>query len=603
MARTLKLDVLVDDHGGVRTLRNVADAERSIAHEATGASTALSSLGTFVSRAAAAFAGFIVADVALRGLRATVEFATRAAFGMNAELETSTLQFETLMGSSARAEAHVKSLFEFAKRTPFETGPIIEASRILQVFGGDALNTMETLQLLGDTAAATAAPIDELARWTGRLYAALQGGQPVGEATRRLMELGVISPQAVEQMRALAESSGGASKAFAFFTEELGKNEGAMAKQANTWKGLTSTFVEGAQLAMAEAFEPLFELVKSGLSTINQMMGSEGFQGAVARFQATLTDALPTAAQMMTGLISALGFLVEAAQASVQALNFLWIGILRGAEAILNLTTTAFEGAKALLQVAIALDPLGTATEFYTQLLFKLAITQADVEAGAISLRQAQDRALTRYTEGSAILTDFSEILRSSQGVVDAMTASHDSAATAVDSHANAVTRLTTEQLRFAEDAMPKSLNAMAAFMSQMVTWSTATPGGIGFNPSDWIVDGVPFTPPTSVPQAGGGPPAGVPGGGGGYGGGYPMYGGGGGGGGQGPYFLPDYGKPVYGAGGLLGYQSQTTPVGSGTTVNIDAKGAIFESDAVLTRLADQVASKLAGRYGQGALI
>src|SRR3990167_9797496 len=38
--------------------------------------------------------------------------------GMNAELETSTLQFETLFKDADRAKKHVKSLFDFAAKTP-----------------------------------------------------------------------------------------------------------------------------------------------------------------------------------------------------------------------------------------------------------------------------------------------------------------------------------------------------------------------------------------------------------------------------------------------------------------------------------------------------
>ena len=57
----------------------------------------------------------------------------------NASVETATLQFKILMGDADRAKEHVKDLFEFAKATPFESGPIIEASRALRAAGRDAL--------------------------------------------------------------------------------------------------------------------------------------------------------------------------------------------------------------------------------------------------------------------------------------------------------------------------------------------------------------------------------------------------------------------------------------------------------------------------------
>ena len=41
------------------------------------------------------------------------------AIDMNAELETSTLQFSTSMGSTDKAKKHVQDLFAFAAHTPF----------------------------------------------------------------------------------------------------------------------------------------------------------------------------------------------------------------------------------------------------------------------------------------------------------------------------------------------------------------------------------------------------------------------------------------------------------------------------------------------------
>src|SRR5688572_28984360 len=65
-------------------------------------------------KTAAKFAGIAAVAIAVKE---SFDFAKGAAIGMNATLETSTLQFGTLMGDATRAEAHVKSLFEFAKKT------------------------------------------------------------------------------------------------------------------------------------------------------------------------------------------------------------------------------------------------------------------------------------------------------------------------------------------------------------------------------------------------------------------------------------------------------------------------------------------------------
>lgn len=189
----------------------------------------------------------------------------QGAFGMNATLETTTIQFETLMGSATQAEAHVKDLFAFAKDTPFETGPIIEASRTLRVAGGAALDTRDNLRMLGDAAAATSAPINEVSRWTGRLYAALQGGRPFGEASENLSRLAIISPQVRTQMESMQKAGASADEIWKVFTDTLSKFDGAMLKQAGTWTGLTSSIKDSLGILSATAAKPLFDVAKLGL--------------------------------------------------------------------------------------------------------------------------------------------------------------------------------------------------------------------------------------------------------------------------------------------------------------------------------------------------
>src|SRR5206468_2629668 len=124
-----------------------------------------------VTRVAEFAAGIGVAHLAIEGLRRgmdAVKEAIAGTFETNASLETAQLQFKILMGSADKAQEHVRELFEFAKATPFEAGPIIQASRQLEVMGGAALNTKANLTLIGDAAAGVSAPIQEVANWVGR---------------------------------------------------------------------------------------------------------------------------------------------------------------------------------------------------------------------------------------------------------------------------------------------------------------------------------------------------------------------------------------------------------------------------------------------------
>lgn len=195
--------------------------------------------------------------------------------GMNARLETSTLQFETLTKDADFAKAHIKNLFEFAKTTPFETQPIIEGSRKLEAFGHAALNNMKVITDIGNTSAATGADFGELAFWVGRAYASLKSGAPIGEVIMRLTELAVVTGEDASELRKLSEHGGSAEKAWNILTKAFEANEGAMKKQEHTWAGLTSTFSDTIKILSGTATSPIFELLKEKLSGINEALNSE----------------------------------------------------------------------------------------------------------------------------------------------------------------------------------------------------------------------------------------------------------------------------------------------------------------------------------------
>lgn len=251
--------------------------------------------------------GFGAATLAMTGLSAAFGSVSDGVFGMNSTLETSTLQFETLMGDADKAQAHVESLFDFAARTPFETGPIIEASRVMQTFGGDALNTKDNLTLFGDAAAATNAPINDIAFWMSRAYAAIQGGQPFGEARMRLMELGVITPQVASELEGLTKSGASSDEVWTSLTGSLDKFGGAMEKQAGTFDGLMATFSDTVGMFLAKAGRPLFEGLKDILGAVNDFAASPAFGAITEALGAGLSQAIGGIVSLFGELATVLG--------------------------------------------------------------------------------------------------------------------------------------------------------------------------------------------------------------------------------------------------------------------------------------------------------
>lgn len=240
-------------------------------------------MGGVLKNALSTMAGMVGGDLSVRGLMASFGGLKEAIIGTNATLESSTLQFETLMGSAERAKTHVESLFEFAKKTPFETGPVIQASKLLQTFGGDALNTTKNLTMVGDATAATGGQINDLAFWVGRAYSMIQGGQPFGEAAMRLQELAVLTPKARQEMEALQKQQKGSAEVWKVMEKELSRFSGAMEKQAGTWAGVTSTLKDIFNLTLAKAFEPAFKAVRDSIKGLNDYLsGPEFTKGAEA---------------------------------------------------------------------------------------------------------------------------------------------------------------------------------------------------------------------------------------------------------------------------------------------------------------------------------
>jgi hypothetical protein len=219
--------------------------------------------------------GFVGASMAMAAVGQVFTMAKDAVIGMNATLETSELKFATLMKDADAARAHVAFLFEFAKKTPFETGPILEASIKLQTFGGAALNTQQNLTLLGDASAAVGAPFEQLGTWVGRMYSALKGGQPFGEAAMRLQEMAVLTPQARKALEDIAKTSATTEEKFAVLQKALGEFAGSMEKQAGTWTGVVSTFKDSIGIMSAQAMKPLFELLRDGIAKMNEFLSSE----------------------------------------------------------------------------------------------------------------------------------------------------------------------------------------------------------------------------------------------------------------------------------------------------------------------------------------
>jgi hypothetical protein len=212
----------------------------------------------------------LVGGGVIGGLAATV----RAAFGV----ETIETQFKVLLGSAEEAKKRIRELQEFSASTPFQLSDIAEASRQLHVFSQGAMGGAESLRSIGDAAAATGQGINEVAFWVGRAYAAIQGGQPFGQAAMRLQQMGIMTPKVAAEMQRLQASGASAEQVFAVLQGRLGEFDGGMDALSKTGSGLVSTLKDNWSLALADFGKAFMDLSK------------EGIQGLIDRIQQLRED-------------------------------------------------------------------------------------------------------------------------------------------------------------------------------------------------------------------------------------------------------------------------------------------------------------------------
>lgn len=208
--------------------------------------------------------------------------------------------FEVLLGSAEAAKKRVAELTDFAGQTPYTRDAIYEASRVLEVFTGNALSTGDGLRLVGDIAAGTQKEFGDVALWMGRLYDAMASGRPVGAMTSALQEMGAISGDARERLEKLADSGMDITKTWPKAVEEFSRFDGMMGKLsdnlANLLLGVKSffnnTFVKRWGQGLAEGITPLLQSFRQWRRENSKLIAAMGDQmeRTAARFSRFFVD-------------------------------------------------------------------------------------------------------------------------------------------------------------------------------------------------------------------------------------------------------------------------------------------------------------------------
>jgi len=261
-------------------------------------------LGNAASMGATAIAGLGVAAAA--GIGAFVISSSKAA----SNVESLTMQFETLLGGADAAGKRMEEIVKFAASTPFEIAELAATSKLLQTMGGTLLATGEGLRMVGDAAAISGQPLQEVGLHIGRLFNAITSGTSAGESVARLQELGLMTGTVKREFEALAASQKKGTSASLTQEQAMAKlrdvfksTDGAMERLANTTEGKLSNlgdnitqlkvafgtgFNDGLKVAL-DATNNFLPQLESKFSEAGQMIGgaiSQAVQGNTAELAA-----------------------------------------------------------------------------------------------------------------------------------------------------------------------------------------------------------------------------------------------------------------------------------------------------------------------------
>jgi hypothetical protein len=242
----IKGDIMDAVKGIDRVDREMDELERNTKKSASAVDRSTKRMsGSFVSMSNVIKGTAIGAVLALT---ASLGLAGKAAFNTTANMEQYMVTLETLYGSQKRASEQLQWILDFAKETPFEIPGLVDSTIKLKAYGLEAQDVLETL---GDTAAGTSKPIDQVVNAYGRLAVG-----DTGQAIQMFRDLGV-NIKAINGLQFDARGSlvTPVEKAMPLVREHLQENFGGlMEDQSETLRGTLSNIADTAgQAALALA--------------------------------------------------------------------------------------------------------------------------------------------------------------------------------------------------------------------------------------------------------------------------------------------------------------------------------------------------------------
>jgi len=331
-------------------------------------------VGQIAAQAATAIAGLGMAAV-------------KTGFGFNQLQQNSLMAFESMLGSADKAKAFMNELTEFAKYTPFETGPLVKQAQQLLNMGFAAKEVIPTLTAIGDAVSRMGGGTESIERVTRAITQMKSKGKVSAEEMMQLAEAGIPAWQILAEgmgktMGEIQEMGQKgllrADKSIAILIAGMEKrNAGAMEQGAKTFQGRVSTLKDQLTQLSAIATKPLYDMAIAGMAKISSVLDDPRFiAGATAAAEA-IGSAVSAAGEM---IVSGLGVAIDWIRGTaIPAIQDMWSSLASTPEmqkfvGLMNQTQTAVAGIDWGNTFSGLVDALQPAIEFLTPFVEKVLV-------------------------------------------------------------------------------------------------------------------------------------------------------------------------------------------------------------------------------------
>ena len=185
-------------------------------------------------------------------------------------------QFHMLNMSLDEAKARTEELRKMGMENDatswFYPGQWENAALILHRLGAEALDNNDFLRLIGDAAARSQTPLEQMTKQIADLYTRLKTGRDFSRSGVTLVQQGLISTDAYNELVRLRETGADFGEVWSVVTRELSRARGAMEQLAMTGKGQFGSLKTILGESLESVFSGLADRIRDIVYKINSAL-------------------------------------------------------------------------------------------------------------------------------------------------------------------------------------------------------------------------------------------------------------------------------------------------------------------------------------------